>query len=263
MVICEPLCYIFKKFLQFPAKLLKQTLIDFYDYDALCKAKSVSLDAMNVLIINSWVKLPKRRRDSKENPGNNAKSDVDDIILILSFFDDNKLISRLPTFVAAYPDLMPSIKLSEGDLHCVMLKVASLSNQLNDLNNHVINSPQICPKTISEAMEAVLNKYNVSDVVEKVESNLEEIKCHVKDVVAVATYNREHSQETFVTSHAFQMGNSSVITAHQPGYPMSCTGATQELDYTAVTYSKKLNRHRAQWRAVTFLEDLVISRNQT
>jgi len=83
-----------------------------------------------------------------------------------------------------------------------MLKVASLSNQLNDFHNHVMNSPQFCLETISEAMEAVLNKYNVSDVVEKVKSNLEEIKCHVKDVVAVATYNREHSHETSVMSHA-------------------------------------------------------------
>jgi len=98
---------------------------------------------------------------------------------------------------------------------------------LIDLNNHVINSPQFCPETISKAMEAVLNKYNVSDVVEKVKSNLEEIECHVKDVVADATYNREHSQKTSVTSHTVQMGNSSVITAHQPGYQISCTGATQ------------------------------------
>jgi len=104
---------------QFPAKLLKQTLIDFYDYDALCKAKSVLLDAMDVLKMNSWVKPPKQRRDSKENPGNKAKSDVDDIILILSFIDDNKLFSRLPTFVAADPDLMPSINFCQRVIYIV------------------------------------------------------------------------------------------------------------------------------------------------
>jgi len=127
-VISERLCYTLKKYLQLPKKTLKQTLINFYSNEALQAAKDKLITAVDDLRLDNWTKPAKRRKDSRENVGNKIKLDAEDILDILTFLDENKAIDKLPLFVALDPDLIPSPALAEGDLQCVLGKIANLSD---------------------------------------------------------------------------------------------------------------------------------------
>jgi len=68
----------------------------------------------------SRLRPPKRRKDSKDNVGNKLRQDVDDMLSTVTFIDENNVRPKLPTFVAADPDLLPSVKLTDGDLLCIL-----------------------------------------------------------------------------------------------------------------------------------------------
>jgi len=109
---------------------IKQVLIDFYDTGTISAAKQLFIPYVEALHIPNWTKPPTRRKDSKENPGNKLRIDVDNIISMIIAVDENKLMNKLPTFVAADPDLLPSAKLTEGDMQCVLHKLSNISDQL-------------------------------------------------------------------------------------------------------------------------------------
>ena len=59
------------------------------------------------------------RRDGK----NRLTREADDIISLFVLLDENKLIDRLPRYVADGPDGMPPIRLYEGELNGVLLLI--------------------------------------------------------------------------------------------------------------------------------------------
>ena len=63
-----------------------------------------------------------------------------DIFNVLHFIDDNKLFDKLPSFVAADPDLLPLIKLTDGDLMCVMNKICDNDTKIKQMKSEVINT---------------------------------------------------------------------------------------------------------------------------
>jgi hypothetical protein len=130
LVINEPLCYIFKKYNQFPATVLKTIIIDFYDGDQINEAKDLLVSQIELSDTANWVKPPRRRKDSKENIGHKLRQDIDDILSQIQFVDENKLWNVLPIFVASNPDMLPSAKLTDGDLHCLMEKCLQLMIRL-------------------------------------------------------------------------------------------------------------------------------------
>ena len=122
MIVNELLCYAQKKYRQLPALTLKQVLSDFYSADTVAEAKDVLSSSVDNLNNNNWPKPANRRRvNSKENAGAKQRQEIDDIYGILNYIDQNHLTSKLPMFVAADPDHLPSAKLTEGDLQCVIL----------------------------------------------------------------------------------------------------------------------------------------------
>ena len=64
----------------------------------------------------------RRRKDSL----NRSTSEIDDILSVVSTLDNNKTIDLLPLFVSSDPDKMPSIKLTDGDLAVVMMKLSKI-----------------------------------------------------------------------------------------------------------------------------------------
>jgi len=71
----------------------------------------------------NWTRPPRRRKDSRENPGAKLKQDIDDIVLMITFVDENGLFANIPKFVTSNPDNLPSAKMAEGDLHCILAKL--------------------------------------------------------------------------------------------------------------------------------------------
>ena len=67
---------------------------------------------MDLLKVEKEIKVPRKRRDSANKPGN----DIDDILFILTTLDEKGLLNNIARFVSVNPDAMPSSRLVEGDL---------------------------------------------------------------------------------------------------------------------------------------------------
>jgi len=164
-----------KKFTQQPVKIVKQTLIDFYDSESIHTAKQLLMQYVEALLLPNWTKPPTRRKDSKDHPGNKIRNDVDDIIGMFIVVDENKRLSSLPTFVAADPDLLPSTKLTEGDMQCVLQKISGLSEQIYQMDTNLHESCHITSASIGNAIHESLTKRKLFENIDSVKTNLNKI----------------------------------------------------------------------------------------
>ena len=71
--------------------------------------------------------FPKMTRRCKDSV-NRATSKVDDMVNALTLLDEAKVIKQLPQFVSVDPDRMPSVKLTDGDMAVVMMKLSKLED---------------------------------------------------------------------------------------------------------------------------------------
>ena len=108
-----------------------QTLYDFYPSDTVVEAKDQLCADIEALSIVDWPKPPRRRLNSTDKIGAIMKIDIEDITNMLDYIDRNQLSSRLPLYVATDPDLLPSPKLMEGDLQCVLIRLHELTNKVH------------------------------------------------------------------------------------------------------------------------------------
>jgi len=53
---------------------------------------------------------------------------------MIIFLDENALVNAMPIFVAADPDGIPSPKLTEGDLQCMLGKMKDISESLSQVH---------------------------------------------------------------------------------------------------------------------------------
>lgn len=132
-VLCNPLCYLTCKFGKTQAKLLKTSLLDFYNPDVLSAAKlQLISDSQKVKSTISLPHIPKQRQGD-----NRAARDVDDIFILLTNLDENALLSVLPTYVSDGPDNMPSTRLYEGDLGVLMSLLDKMDNRMQLLESAI------------------------------------------------------------------------------------------------------------------------------
>lgn len=128
LVLCDVLCFLVNKFVSTGVKQLKSILVDFYSSDVLNEAKVRLLDDIESL--NNPVKPPHvpRRREGD----NKITREADDLITLLMFLDENKLLSSLPRYVCASPDSMPSTRLFEGDLNVLLVMLEKMDGRLEE-----------------------------------------------------------------------------------------------------------------------------------
>lgn len=145
MIVNELLCYAQRKYRQLPASTLKQVLFDFYSADMVTESKDELISSIDNLNITDWPKPANRRRvNSKEAAGAKMRQEIEDIYGMLNYIDQNQLFLKLPMFVAANPDHLPSRNLTEGDLQCVIMKLNAISLKVELLdeavhvNNHTV-----------------------------------------------------------------------------------------------------------------------------
>ena len=127
-VLNDVLGFVNCKYGRLPAKQLKSVLIDFYDEEAISKAKVCLLN--DIMKINSSVKHPHipQRRDGD----NRLTREIDDIVTLFCFVDENNLTSNLPRYVSSNPDSMPSSRIYEGDLRSIMAVLLLLLDKMSD-----------------------------------------------------------------------------------------------------------------------------------
>jgi len=126
VVLNDVLCFVSNKFGKVVVKTLKSTLSDFYSGEVLSSAKLQLLNDVDKLNLSTKRPHVSHRRDMDGK----ADREVDDIVTLFTFLDENKAIGLLPKYVAGSPDNMPSFRLYEGDLNIVM-------NMLRDLYDKV------------------------------------------------------------------------------------------------------------------------------
>ena len=131
LVLNSVLCFISTKAHHIAPKILRQLLNDFYSADELSLAKKIYLEHIDTLNINELPKISRKRRDSI----NRSAHEIDDILSLFQHLDENKQISNLPKFVAASPDNMPSLRLTDGDLSIVLTKLSNLEELVTNLAN--------------------------------------------------------------------------------------------------------------------------------
>ena len=92
-------------------------------------AKELPAETVSALDIEAPKKSLRRRRDSKEQHDVKIKHDIDDLVAIATYLDENKLTEQIPMFVAAEPDLIPSARLGDGDILAILNQVGIIHEQ--------------------------------------------------------------------------------------------------------------------------------------
>jgi len=135
VVINEVLCFLLRKKGRFAEKSIKLRM-HFYSSDIITTAKTTLFEAALALKIDGCPTI-RRHRESKEMPDAKTRADIDDLIALTSFLDDNKACDKLPIFVAADPDLLPSPRLLEGDLLVFMNKLNLINERCSKMQKQL------------------------------------------------------------------------------------------------------------------------------
>jgi len=133
-VVSNVLCYIANRYGKSDSKSLRDIVSDFYDSEELSRAKiQLSEDIQSV--IPSSLSLPHlpTRRDGDTK----AVRTVDDILTMITFADENLLMSALPRYVADSPDRLPSARLYEGDMALLVGLVKRLEGRVDQVDGQL------------------------------------------------------------------------------------------------------------------------------
>jgi len=133
-VVSNVLCYIANRYGKSDNKSLRDIVSDFYDSEELGRAKSqLSVDIQSVIPPSiSMPHIPSRR-----DGDNKAVRIVDDIFSMLTFADENLLVSALPRYVADSPDRLPSVRLYEGDMVFLVALVRKLEGRADQVDGQL------------------------------------------------------------------------------------------------------------------------------
>ena len=149
VIINDLLCYAVNKFGGLGNRPLKSTIVDFYKSEVISAAKDSLVEQLDTVDMKS-VKIPRRRKDSI---GRSA-SEVDDILSIITHLDEEKKLESLPIYVSSNPDNMPTVKLTDGDLACVLLKLSKLESEMTAIRSAVSQSVAVSQQILSQKSSA-------------------------------------------------------------------------------------------------------------
>ena len=131
VVLCDPLCFIVNKYGKTDVKALSSALFDFYSTDVLSDAKKRLLDDVDMLNLKSKRPHIPHRRDGDGR----LQKEVDDILLLVNYLDEQKALDSLPKYVSGSPDNMPSLRLYEGDISGLMTLLHSMSHKITEFGS--------------------------------------------------------------------------------------------------------------------------------
>jgi len=131
VVLCDPLCFVVNKYGKTDVKALSSTLFDFYSTDVLSDAKKRLLVDIDMLNLTSKRPHIPHRRDGDGR----LQKEVDDILLLVNYLDEQKALDSLPKYVSGSPDNMPSLRLYEGDIGGLMTLLHSISHKVTEFGS--------------------------------------------------------------------------------------------------------------------------------
>jgi len=95
---------------------------------------------------------------------------------MLIYIDEHKLYDKIPTFVAINPDNLPSAKLSEGDLQCILNKLTNISTTMTSFNGLLLNSANTFTVGVVAELEHRLVALNDTTVLTKLQDSIDVVQ---------------------------------------------------------------------------------------
>ena len=131
LVLNDVLYFLSNKFGKVTLKTLKSAIMDFYVLEVLVGAKIQLLDDVRDMDLLSKHPHMPRRRDGDGR----LQHEVDDLLSLFTFLDEQKVMDRLPKYVSQSPDNMPSLRLYEGDLQVLMTMFRSMNENMEEFRS--------------------------------------------------------------------------------------------------------------------------------
>ena len=128
IVVCELLCYVSCKFGELSNVKLTSVLNDFYSAENITEGKEILVKAIDSLGLETW---PRPRNRIKND--NKSRIEVADLLSAYAYANENLLVNKLPKFVAGNVKNLPTTRLEEGDLRCVLNKLQELDIKMDKL----------------------------------------------------------------------------------------------------------------------------------
>ena len=133
LVVSDSLCFIVNKYGKVSVKTLKIVLLDFYTAEELSTAKFRLCDDIDKL--DTTLKRPHVAQRRDVDTQSRLNKEVDDILQLFTFVDENKLTDKLPKYVASSPDKMPSLRLYDGDMNVILNLLHAMNKRLLELES--------------------------------------------------------------------------------------------------------------------------------
>ena len=152
LVLSDVLCFMSNKFGKTDLKSLKLILCDFYTADDLSTAKFKLIEGVDGADLSARRPHIPQRRDG----GERLSREVDDLVSLFTFVDEQKCLDKLPMYVTDNPDKMPSLRLLEGDLNYFYKKLDqfdgkieaygnAMTAMMTEMRSHLSEWPALCP----------------------------------------------------------------------------------------------------------------------
>ena len=131
--------FLVKRYDKVERKLLKSVLLEFFKPGDITAAKSLLEANVSSAATKKGISLVIVPRSTRHvNNENRMVNEVDDIIKLMDFANENGMADLLPKYVAESPDDMPYMRIVDSDFKFLINKINSLEAMLNGL--YAINS---------------------------------------------------------------------------------------------------------------------------
>ena len=109
---------------------IRTALLDFYDMPLIDGAKKRLLNDVSDICADFSDDIGRLQVTADRRGENRVEHTVDDIFTLLKFLDMHKLIEKLPRYVTDNPDMVPSMRLYEGDFKVILAQLGKMENKM-------------------------------------------------------------------------------------------------------------------------------------
>ena len=124
-MVNELLCFVFNKHGKATRNQLKHVVTSVYSKDEICVAKDVLFEDVSGLKVDGQPRYVKRQKSD-----NRGRLLCDDILDLLMFIDERKLIDNLSMYAAVNLEKIPDLKPEELELVCMSRKLDELDKRM-------------------------------------------------------------------------------------------------------------------------------------
>ncbi len=132
MVVNAPLCFLLSKWGRLPPADLKELSVGFYTCEQIFASKEI-LHANIVALKMDGIPQLKIRRISKGTAEMRDRKEIEDLLTLISFADENKIFNLLDKFVVDSADDIPSPRVCDTDFIAIIRKLNAIESHCNDL----------------------------------------------------------------------------------------------------------------------------------